>query len=87
MHRIFSGQVSREAYHCNYGVNTRYRARLETAGLRFSGFDREMQIRALELPSHPFFLGTLFQPERSALAGRSHPLIEAFVRAVAAMPL
>ena len=85
MHRIFSGQTSREAYHCNYGVNALYRARLEAAGLRFSGFDREMQIRALELPSHPFFLGTLFQPERSALAGRSHPLIEAFVRTVAAV--
>lgn len=83
MHRIFSGTPSHEAYHCNYGVNPLYRARLETAGLRFSGFDREMQIRALELPAHPFFLGTLFQPERSALVGRSHPLIKAFVRATA----
>jgi CTP synthase (UTP-ammonia lyase) len=83
LHRIFSGQPSHEAYHCNYGVNPLYRSRLEAAGLRFSGFDREMQIRALELPSHPFFLGTLFQPERSALAGRSHPLIQAFVRALA----
>jgi CTP synthase (UTP-ammonia lyase) len=83
VHRIFAGQPSHEAYHCNYGVNPLYRARLEAAGLRFSGFDREMQIRAMELPGHPFFVGTLFQPERSALAGRQHPLIQAFVRAVA----
>jgi CTP synthase (UTP-ammonia lyase) len=34
------------------------------------------------LPAHPFFIGTLFQPERSALTGQSHPLIEAFVKAV-----
>lgn len=83
LHRIFQGQSSREGYHCNYGTNPLYRARLEAAGLRFSGFDREMQIRALELPGHPFFIGTLFQPERSALTGRQHPLIQAFVRAVA----
>lgn len=81
-HGIFSGQLSPEAYHCNYGVNPLYRAQLEAAGLRFSGFDREGQIRALELPGHPFFIGTLFQPERSALTGRQHPLIQAFVRAI-----
>ncbi|HEY8994740.1 MAG TPA: hypothetical protein VIM71_08775 [Lacunisphaera sp.] len=85
MHRIFSGQSSHEAYHCNYGVNALYRSRLEAAGLRFSGFDREMQIRTFELPSHPFFLGTLFQPERSAFTGHSHPLIEALVKAVTAV--
>lgn len=80
LHDIYHGQSSREGYHCNYGTNPVYRSRLEAAGLRFSGFDREMQIRALELPGHPFFIGTLFQPERSALTGRQHPLIHAFVR-------
>lgn len=84
LHGIFAGQPSREGYHCNYGTNPLYRSRLEAAGLRFSGFDREMQIRAMELPGHPFFIGTLFQPERSALAGRQHPLIQAFVRAACA---
>ncbi|MBV18122.1 MAG: hypothetical protein CMO05_11695, partial [Thalassospira sp.] len=28
-----------------------------------------------------FFIGTAFQPERSALRGETHPLITAFVRA------
>lgn len=84
LHGIYQGQASREGYHCNYGTNPLYRTRLEAAGLRFSGFDREMQIRALELPAHPFFIGTLFQPERSALTGRQHPLLQAFVRATAA---
>lgn len=82
LHRIHEGRPSREDYHCNYGANPHYRSRLEAAGLRFTGFDREVQIRAFELPAHPFFIGTLFQPERSALAGRQHPLIQAFVRAL-----
>lgn len=80
LHAIFNGHPAHEGYHCNYGPNPAYRARFESAGLRFSGFDSEGQIRAMELPGLPFFIGTLFQPERSALEGRRHPLIEAFVR-------
>lgn len=83
LHQIFSGQSTQEEYRCNYGVNRAYRARLESAGLRFAGFDANGEIRATELPGHPFFIGTLFQPERSALRGQRHPLIDAFVCAIA----
>ena len=83
LHGIFGGQPTRGEYHCSYGVNRAYRTRLESAGLRFTGFDDIGDIRAAELPGHPFFVGTLFQPERSALQGRHHPLIQAFVRAMA----
>lgn len=84
LHAIFRSRPATEGYHCSYGVNPAFRARLEAAGLRFTGFDPEGEIRAGELPSHRFFVGTLFQPERSALRGETHPLIEAFVRAAAA---
>jgi CTP synthase (UTP-ammonia lyase) len=83
LHAIFGGQNSQEGYHCNYGPNPDYRTRFEAGGLRFTGVDAENQIRALELRGHSFFIGTLFQPERSALTGRRHPLIEAFVLIVA----
>jgi CTP synthase len=86
LHAIFGGRVAHEGYHCSYGVNPVYRAALEAAGLRFTGFDAAGGIRAAELPSHRFFMGTLFQPERSALRGGQHPLIQAFVRAVANWP-
>ena len=83
LHQIFQGQPAREEYHCKYGVNESYRPQLESAGLCFTGFDANGEIRAVELPAHPFLIGTLFQPERSALQGRHHPLIQAFVRAIA----
>jgi len=83
LHGIFGGRPTHEGYHCNYGVNPAYRARLEAAGLCFTGFDAAGDIRAFELPGPAFFLGTLFQPERSALRGVGHPLIEAFVREIA----
>jgi CTP synthase len=79
---IFDGAATHEGYHCSYGPNPAYRDRFEAAGLRFTGFDREDQIRACELAGHPFFVGTLFQPERRALQEASHPLIEAFVRSL-----
>jgi CTP synthase (UTP-ammonia lyase) len=85
LHGIFAGRPAHEGYHCSYGVNPAYRARLEAAGLRFTGFDPAGDIRAAELPAHPFYIGTLFQPERSGLRGEQHPLVQAFVRAVAGM--
>lgn len=82
LHGIFGGRPAHEGYHCNYGVNPAYRARLEAAGLRFTGFDAAGDIRAFELPGHRFFAGTLFQPERSALKGAPHPLVRAFIGAL-----
>ena len=39
-------------------------------------------VEGIELPAHPFFLATLFQPQVGALAGNSlHPLIGAFLDA------
>lgn len=84
LHAIFHGKPTTEGYHCSYGLNPEWRSRLEGAGLRFTGFDAAGQVRAGELPAHPFFIGTLFQPERSGLRGERHPLITAFIRAASA---
>ena len=86
LHAIFHGKPTTEGYHCSYGLNPEWRPRLEAAGLHFTGFDSAGQVRAGELPAHPFFFMTLFQPERSALRGERHPLITAFVRAASAAP-
>lgn len=83
MARIFGKERVGEGYHCSYGFNDIYRALIDAADLEFTGFDDDGAPRAFELPGHPFFLGTLFQPERSALKGERHPLISAFVAASA----
>lgn len=73
-----------EGYRCNYGPAPEHRAAFERGGLRFTAFDDAGEIRAAELPAtaHPFFVGTLFQPERAALRGETPALVAAFVRAV-----
>jgi len=70
-----------ENYNCNFGLNPRYASLLNDGKLRISGRDENEEVRAVELAGHSFFIATLFQPEQSALAGASHPLICAFVRA------
>jgi len=82
---IYGRNSAEEGYHCNYGLNAAYRAQLEAAGLRFTAFDDEGQIRAAEWPDHPFFLGTLFQPERGALRGETPPIVAALLRAAAGL--
>jgi CTP synthase (UTP-ammonia lyase) len=71
-----------ERYHCRFGLDPRHRAHFDGTALKIVGEDPAGEPRAFELVGHPFFFGTAFQPERSALAGRDHPLIVAFVRAV-----
>ena len=70
-----------EGYHCRFGVNPAYRDRLEQAGFLFTAVDNAGEIRGGEWIGHPFFAGTLFQPERWALQGRVHPLVQAWIRA------
>ena len=79
---IYGVGSTTEAYHCRYGLNPRYAERLTSGPLRIAARDGAEDVRAIELDGHPFFIGTLFQPERSAFSGRRHPLIRAFVVAV-----
>jgi CTP synthase (UTP-ammonia lyase) len=83
LHAAYGRDTAHETYHCSYGVNPAHRAALEDAGLHFTAFDNDGAIRAAELPTttHPFFVGTLFQPERAALTGATPPLVRAFVYA------
>ena len=72
-----------EGYHCNFGLNPAYQQSLERAGLRFTAFDSEGAVRGAELQGHPFFVGTLFQPERTALRNETPPVVKVFVEALA----
>jgi CTP synthase (UTP-ammonia lyase) len=79
-----TGETS-EKYHCNYGLNPEYVSLFDQTPLQICGYDLAGEVRAVELADHPFFFATLFQPERSALEGKTHPLITAYV--VAAMKI
>ncbi|MDR6916007.1 CTP synthase (UTP-ammonia lyase) [Pseudomonas sp. 3296] len=71
----------REGYRCRFGVNPEFERALLVQQLHAVGHDSQEDLRAVELKGHPFFVATLFQPERAALKGVLPPLVRAFVRA------
>jgi CTP synthase (UTP-ammonia lyase) len=70
-----------EGYRCRYGLNPAFESQLFSGRLRATAKDAAGEVRAVELEGHPFFVATLFQPERAALENRMPPLVAAFVGA------
>jgi CTP synthase (UTP-ammonia lyase) len=67
---------------CNFGLAQRFVDDLTAAGLVVAAHADDAGVEGVELPSHPFFIGTLFQPQVGSLDGRPlHPLILAFLDA------
>lgn len=76
------GPVFAEGYRCRYGLNPRFAEALASGPLRASAFGPGGEVRAVELDDHPYFVATLFQPERMALAGQAPPLLLDMLRAL-----
>lgn len=77
---------AREGYRCRYGLNPEFRDALTAGPLRVAAEDEDGEVRAVELDGHPFFVATLFQPERAALRDETPPIVAAFLRAAADLP-
>jgi CTP synthase len=74
-------QISERHRH-RYEVNINYKARLERAGLRFSGMSPNGELpEIVEIPGHPWFIGVQFHPELKSKPFEPHPLFVSFVRA------
>ncbi len=72
-----------ERYYCTFGVNPEYADLLtDRPDLVISGQDLNGEIRIIEIPHHPFFLGTLFVPQSQSSESRPHPLVTGFLEAV-----
>lgn len=72
-----------EGYHCSYGINPQFAQAIASGPLKVVARDDAGDIRAVEMDDHPFFVASLFQPERAALKDVTPPLVAAFVRACA----
>ena len=80
--QIYGEATVQATYRCRYGLNPEFRAAILGGALRVTAEDGDA--RAIELSDHPFFIATLWQPERAALAGYRVPLADAFVAAARA---
>ncbi|MFE7543965.1 CTP synthase C-terminal region-related (seleno)protein [Streptomyces platensis] len=73
--QLLGADRTQARYHCNYGPNPDYLDVLRARGMAFTGTDESGELRIAELPAHPFFLATLFQPELDGDGTRAHPLL------------
>lgn len=78
---LYGALDATEQYFCGYGIVPAFRAALDGGGFRITGTDDDGDPRVLELDGHPFYVATLFQPERSALRGVTPPVVSGLVRA------
>jgi CTP synthase (UTP-ammonia lyase) len=72
-----------EGFHyCSFGLDPAYVEPLERAGVVVGATAPDAGVEAIELPEHPFFLATAFQPQVGAGAnGRLGSLLDAFIEA------
>ena len=77
--QIYGALSATEQYYCNFGVNPEKVSLLTSGELAVTGSDDEGKVRVIELPSHPFFMGTLFVPQAGSTEATPHPLVTAFL--------
>jgi CTP synthase len=71
-----------ERHRHRFEVNNDYRDRLEQAGITFCGKSPDSHIvEMMELPNHPWYLGSQFHPEFKSRPNRPHPLFKGLVGA------
>ncbi len=73
-----------EEFTCNYELNPAFRAAFEAAGMTVAGVSDADEVRIVELAGHPFFVGTLFQPQLNSRPDAPHPLVLAYLDAALA---
>ena len=81
--QIHGARTRTERTSCNYGLNPRFAHIADAEGLRTSARDDTGEVRAIERSDHPFFMATLYQPQRTTSPDAPHRLLVAFVEAAA----
>ena len=72
---IYGAEIVYERHRHRYEFNYKYRNRLEAAGLLCSGSSPDgTLVEFIELPGHPFWVGTQAHPEFKSRPDRPHPL-------------
>ena len=83
--RAYGQPIVLERHRHRYEFNNSYRELLAAHGMKFSGLSPDGRlVEIVEIPGHPFYLGTQFHPEFKSRPNRPHPLFANFVDAALA---
>jgi CTP synthase len=82
---IYGTEVVDERHRHRYEFNPRYRSRYEESGFVCSGTSPDGRlVEFIELPGHPYWVGTQAHPEFKSRPDRAAPLFDSFVDAALA---
>ncbi|HWS46662.1 MAG TPA: hypothetical protein VN636_12430 [Acidimicrobiia bacterium] len=81
---IYGTRTATERTTCTYGLDSAHSHIVESFGMHIAAVDELGEVRAVERDDHPFFVGTLYQPQLASAPGAPHPIWRAFVAATAA---
>ena len=85
VHEAYGEPVVSERHRHRYEFNEQYRGQLEGAGLWCSGTSPDNRlVEFIELPGHPFWVGTQAHPEFKSRPDRPHPLFRELIAAALA---
>lgn len=81
-HQLYGSTRISERHRHRYEVNNDFREKLVEHGMVISGVSPDYRlVEMIELPGHPFFLGTQAHPEFKSRPNRPHPLFQGLVAA------
>ena len=84
-YKLYGEETIHERHRHRYEFNNDYRKVLSENGMMLSGISPDGRIvEMVELPDHPFFIGTQAHPELKSRPNRPHPLFRGFVEAAVA---
>ncbi len=79
---LYQQEVIYERHRHRYEFNNAYRSLFLETGYIIGGTSPdERLVEIIELPEHPFFIGTQFHPEFRSRPNHSHPLFLGFIKA------
>jgi CTP synthase len=79
---IYSKKLITERHRHRYEFNDKYLDDFKAKGMRAAGINPESNlVEIMEIPEHPWFLGTQFHPEYKSTVANPHPLFQAFIGA------
>lgn len=80
--RIYGTTEISERHRHRYEFNSEFLAEMEAKGLKATGHNPQTGlVEVVEIPSHPFFIGTQFHPEFKSTPEQPQPIFVAFVKA------
>ena len=84
LHALYGQDTISERHRHRYEFNDRFAQPMQEHGLVLSGLSPDGRlVEAVELPTHPFFIGVQFHPEFKSRPNKPHPLFSAFIQAAA----